>query len=171
MSIVEESLQPRIEPWYTSAGKVLWADGDNKRRSFDGCDVRIEMLTSLAADLVVLVHFGFILFVVAGGTLVLRWPRVAWLHLPAAAWGAGIELLGGVCPLTPLEKALRRAAGDAGYEGSFIGQYLVPVIYPAGLTYAIQTALGLLVIAVNLVVYAIVLKRGRRRTAKHCSPS
>lgn len=118
-----------------------------------------QMFASLAADLVVLIHFGFILFVVFGGLLVLRWPRVAWVHLPAAAWGAGIELLGVICPLTPLEKALHRTAGEAGYEGGFIGQYLVPVIYPPGLTYGVQLALGLLVIAVNVGVYAIVRRR------------
>jgi len=116
------------------------------------------MLASLAADLVVLTHFGFIAFVVAGGLLVLRWPRLAWLHLPAAAWGAAIVLIGGVCPLTPLEKALRRAAGEAGYEGGFIEQYLIPVIYPGGLTRGGQIAMGMFVVAVNLAIYAFVLR-------------
>ena len=120
------------------------------------------MLTSFAADLVVLIHFGFILFVVGGGLAVLRWPRAAWLHVPAAAWGAAIVLIGGVCPLTPLENALRRAAGDEGYDSGFIEHYLMPVIYPVGLTRGVQIALGLLVVAVNLAVYAIVLRRRRR---------
>lgn len=120
------------------------------------------MLASLAADLVVLIHLGFILFVVGGGLAVLRWPRAAWLHLPAAAWGAGIVLFGGVCPLTPLENALRRAAGQAGYEGGFIEHYLMPILYPVGLTREVQIVLGLLVIAVNLALYAIVLTRRRR---------
>lgn len=117
------------------------------------------MPASLAADLVVLVHFGFVAFVAGGGLLVLRWPRAAWVHLPAAAWGAGIVLFGGVCPLTPLENALRRAAGEAGYEGGFIEHYLIPSIYPPGLTRGVQIVLGLLVIAVNLAVYTIALRR------------
>ncbi|HLT28373.1 MAG TPA: DUF2784 domain-containing protein [Zeimonas sp.] len=117
------------------------------------------MPARLAADLVVLVHLGFILFVVGGGLLVLRWPRIAWLHLPAAAWGAGIVLFGGTCPLTPLENALRRVAGESGYESGFIDHYLIPLIYPVGLTRGIQVALGVLVVVANLIVYSIVLAR------------
>lgn len=124
------------------------------------------MFASLAADFVVLLHFAFIVFVVAGGLLVLRWPRVAWAHLPAAAWGAGIILVGGVCPLTPLERVLRRASGEAGYEGGFIDHYLMPLIYPIGLTRDVQIVLGLLVVGVNLCVYAIVLLRRRRGSRK-----
>jgi hypothetical protein len=120
------------------------------------------MPASLGADLVVLIHFAFILFVVAGGLLVLQRPRVAWLHLPVVAWGAGIELIGWVCPLTPLENALRRAAGEAGYSGGFIEHYLLPLIYPAGLTREIQLALGLFVLLVNAVIYGIVAWRLRR---------
>lgn len=122
------------------------------------------MLARVAADLVVLLHFGFIMFVLAGGLLVLRHPRLAWLHLPAVAWGAGIELSGGICPLTPLENALRRAAGEAGYAGGFIEHYLLPLIYPAGLTREVQIALGLFVLLANVLVYGIAaLRRGRRR--------
>lgn len=120
------------------------------------------MLASLVADLVAMIHFGFILFVVFGGLLALRWPRAAWLHLPAAVWGAAIVLIGGVCPLTPLENALRGAADQAGYEGGFIERYLMPLIYPPGLTRTVQIVLGVLVVAVNLGVYAVVLKRGQR---------
>lgn len=116
----------------------------------------------LATGLVVLLHFAFILFVVLGGLLVLRWPRLAWLHLPAAAWGAAIELTGGVCPLTPLENALRRAAGEAGYGGGFIEHYLLPIIYPAALTRDIQLVLGLAVLLLNVAVYAWILRRRRR---------
>jgi len=123
------------------------------------------MLASLAADSVVLIHFGFIVFVVAGGLLVLRWPRAAWVHLPAAAWGAAIVLLGGICPLTPLEQWLRHLAGEADYEGGFIDRYLMPVIYPVGLTRDVQVVLGVLVVGVNLVVYAIVRKRTSKRGA------
>ena len=119
----------------------------------------------LAADLVVLLHFAFILFVVLGGLFVLRWPKLAWLHLPAAAWGVAIELRGGICPLTPLENALRRAAGEAGYGGGFIEHYLLPIIYPAALTRDIQLLLGLAVLLLNLAVYAwVVRRRWRTRT-------
>ena len=104
-------------------------------------------------------HALFVAFVVLGGLLALRWPWIAAAHLPAAVWGALIELRGWVCPLTPLEKSLRAAAGDAGYQGGFIEHYLLPVLYPAGLTRDVQLTLGSLVIAVNLVIYGIVLRR------------
>ena len=117
------------------------------------------MAYRVLADLVVGVHALFVAFVVLGGLLALRWPRIAAAHLPAAVWGALIELRGWVCPLTPLEKSLRAAAGDAGYQGGFIEHYLLPVLYPAGLTRDVQLTLGSLVIAVNLVIYGIVLRR------------
>ncbi len=113
----------------------------------------------LLADLVLGLHFLFVLFVVLGGLLVLRWPRLAWVHLPVAAYGALIELVGWVCPLTPLEKSLRDRAGGAGYEGGFIEHYILPVLYPEGLTKTVQLALGMLVIVVNLLVYGWVLRR------------
>jgi hypothetical protein len=114
------------------------------------------------ASLVLAVHGAFVLFVVAGGALVLRWPRVAWAHLPAAAWGAGIELAGGICPLTPLENRLRELAGQAGYDGGFVEHYLLAWLYPDGLTREIQLALGLAVVIVNVAVYATVWMRSRR---------
>lgn len=117
---------------------------------------------SLLADTVVLVHGLFVLFVVLGGVAVLRWRRLAWLHLPAAVWGAFIELSGGVCPLTHLEVWLRRRAGEQGYEGGFIDHYILPLIYPVGLTREGQIALGLLVITLNLAVYGFILLRRRR---------
>ena len=120
------------------------------------------MVLRIAADLVLLTHLAFIVFVVAGGVLVLRWPRVAWLHLPAAAWGAYVEITARVCPLTYLENALRLEAGMAGYDESFIEHYVLPVIYPAGLTRSLQWWLAGLVVAVNLVVYAYVLLRRRK---------
>jgi hypothetical protein len=98
--------------------------------------------------------------------LALRWPWVAAVHLPAAVWGALIELRGGVCPLTPLENSLRASAGQAGYEGGFIEHYLLPVLYPAGLTRGVQLGLGALVIAVNLVVYTLVLRRLLARASR-----
>ncbi|MBP0631956.1 MULTISPECIES: DUF2784 domain-containing protein [unclassified Cupriavidus] len=115
------------------------------------------------ADLVVIVHGLFIVFVVAGGLLVLRWPRLAWVHLPAAAWGVMIEWSGWICPLTPLENALRRAAGEAGYSEGFVERYLLPLIYPVGLTPAVQLWLGLIVLVVNVTVYAAVYARWWRR--------
>ena len=113
----------------------------------------------LMADALLLLHGGFVLFVVAGGLLVLRWPWLAWLHLPAALWGAVIEFAGFVCPLTPLENAWRRAAGDTGYEGGFIEHYVTAALYPTGLTRTVQVALGLLVLTVNGWVYWRVLTR------------
>jgi hypothetical protein len=123
------------------------------------------MAYRILADLVVGVHALFVVFVVAGGLLVLRWPWVAAVHLPAAVWGALIELRGWICPLTPLENSLRASAGQAGYAGGFIEHYLLPVLYPAGLTGGIQLVLGALVIAVNAVVYAMLLRRWRSGTA------
>ena len=115
------------------------------------------------ADLVVGVHALFVAFVVVGGLLVLRWTWVEALHGPAAVWGALIEFQGWICPLTPLENALRAAAGQAGYRGGFIEHYLLPVLYPAGLTRSVQLVLGALVIVVNVVVYAVVVWRLARR--------
>lgn len=115
----------------------------------------------LLANVVVLLHFAFVLFVVLGGLLALRWPAVRWLHLPAAAWGAWIEVSGGVCPLTPLEQALRRRAGEPVYSGDFVGRYILPVLYPEGLTRRIQVMLAVIVVSVNLGVYWWVWRRGR----------
>jgi hypothetical protein len=119
-------------------------------------------LAGWLADLVVVLHLGFIVFVVLGGLLVLRWPRLAWVHLPCAIWGALIELAGWICPLTPLENRLREMAGQGGYRGGFVEHYLIPVVYPAGLTPRLQLVLGLGVTAVNAVVYAIWHRRRRR---------
>ena len=121
------------------------------------------MLWSGAADLVLVVHFAFVLFVVLGGLLALRWPRVAWAHAPVAIYGATIEFVGFVCPLTPLEVWLRRRGGEAGYEGGFVEHYVTAALYPTGLTREIQLALGLGVLAINGVVYALLLRRMRRR--------
>jgi len=116
----------------------------------------------LLADLIVLLHFAFVAFVVAGGLLALRWPRAAWLHLPAAAWGAAIEFFGWICPLTPLENALRQASGAGVYGGDFVGRYLLPILYPAGLTAQIQMLLGVGVLVVNAAIYGWVLFRRKR---------
>jgi hypothetical protein len=121
------------------------------------------MAYRILADLVVGVHALFVVFVVAGGLLALRWAWVAAAHLPAAVWGTLIEFRGWICPLTPLEQSLRAAAGQAGYQGGFIEHYLLPVLYPAGLTQRVQLILGSLVIAVNLLVYGMLLRRRARR--------
>jgi hypothetical protein len=115
---------------------------------------------------VVVLHLLFIVFVVAGGFLALRRPWLALLHLPAVAWGAYIEFSGTYCPLTPLENHFSRLAGEEGYATGFIEHYLIPVIYPAGLTACVQTLLGLFVIAVNLTVYAFVLRRAFNRPVR-----
>lgn len=117
------------------------------------------MMAGLAADAVLLLHLLFILFVVLGGLGVLCRRRLAWLHLPAAAWGAVVELYHLQCPLTPLENSLRRAAGEAGYGGGFIEHYLLPIIYPAGLTPEHQLWLGGAVLAINGAIYGLVLWR------------
>jgi hypothetical protein len=120
------------------------------------------MLHGLLADLLLALHAGFILFVVLGGLLVLRWPRAAWVHVPAAVWGIVVEITGWICPLTPLEVAFRRAAGGTTYETTFVERYLVPLIYPAALTRDMQVALGGFVLVVNVVVYGIAAWRARR---------
>jgi hypothetical protein len=116
----------------------------------------------LLADLVLIVHAGFVAFVVLGALLVLRWPRIAWVHGPVVLWGAGIEFLGGICPLTPLENHWRRSAGELGYPGGFVEHYLMSALYPDGLTRQVQLALGALVLLVNAAIYTWVF--GRRRS-------
>jgi len=121
------------------------------------------MGSRILADVLVLVHFGFVLFVAAGGLLVLRWPRLAFAHLPAALWGAWIELSGGICPLTPIEKGLRMRAGQSAYSGDFVDHYVLPILYPVGLTRNAQLVLAGLVVVVNLTVYGILVWRRRRQ--------
>jgi len=113
----------------------------------------------LLADLTLILHAVFVAYVMLGAWLVLRWPRTAWIHVPAALWGAGIELLGGICPLTPLENHFRRLAGEQGYASGFIEHYVVPVLYPDALTRRVQVMLGVLVLVTNAAVYGWVLWR------------
>lgn len=117
----------------------------------------------LLADAVLLLHLCFVAFVLAGGLLALRWPRLAWIHLPCAAWGAFVELAGWICPLTPLENRLRQAAGEAGFEGGFVEHYVMPLLYPGNLTREMQIILGLLVIGLNVLIYAAVWRRSDKR--------
>lgn len=121
------------------------------------------MIYRLLADATMALHFLFIAFVAAGGLLVLRRARLAWVHLPCAAYGALIEFLGWVCPLTPLENHLRRLGDEAGYAGGFVERYLVPAIYPEPFPRWLSLALGAAVLVVNSAVYAAVLARARRR--------
>lgn len=120
------------------------------------------MIYGLLADLVVIAHFGFVLFAVLGGLLVIRRPRIAWLHVPAVVWAALIEFAGWVCPLTPLENWLRMRSGAAGYRTGFIEHYVLPLLYPAGLTRGVQIVLGVLVLVVNVSIYGWLLTRRLR---------
>jgi hypothetical protein len=119
------------------------------------------MVYQILANVVACIHAAFVAFVVFGGVLAIRWRRLVWIHVPAAIWGALIEFADWVCPLTPLENALRGRAGEAGYSGGFIQHYLLRALYPAGLTRGAQLILGTLVILLNLSVYIALLRRRR----------
>jgi len=114
------------------------------------------------ADAIVVIHFLFIAFVIFGGLLVIRWPKVAFMHLPAAIWGVVVEIFSWICPLTPLENHFRDLAGESLYGGDFVAQYLIPVIYPVNLTTSIQKILGVLVIVINVIFYAIAIRKHRK---------
>jgi len=118
---------------------------------------------SLAAAVLVL-HLAFIIFVLGGGLLVLRWPRLAWLHIPAVAWGIAVEIMAWVCPLTPLENRFLTLAGDASYAGDFIQHYLLSIIYPTGLTPRAQMVLAAVVLVLNAVIYAALIRARWRRS-------
>jgi hypothetical protein len=118
----------------------------------------------LLADALLLLHAGFVVFVMLGGLLALRWPLAALVHVPAALWGAGIEILGGICPLTSLENQYRRLAGEEGYAGGFVEHYVLALLYPEGLTRGVQYALGALVLLVNVAIYAWVWRHRDSRT-------
>ncbi len=128
-----------------------------------------QVLHEMAADLVLLVHLGFIVFVVLGGLLALRYRWMAYLHIPAALWGAFVEISGRICPLTIWENDLRRSAGEFEYAESFIEHYVVPVIYPVGLTRTAQFAIAVLVIVTNVVIYGWLIYRAKR--SKMVKPS
>lgn len=117
------------------------------------------MLDRFLADMVVLIHAAFVIFVVSGGMAVLRWPRLAWLHIPAVMWGILIEFGGCICPLTDLENLLRSMDGGSVYDVSFIEHYLEPILYPLGLTRRTQFVLGLAALCINLAVYARLWRR------------
>ena len=120
------------------------------------------MVYRALADCIVLVHAAFVAFVMLGGFFAWRWRAVLWAHVPAAVWGAAIEFAGWTCPLTPLENALRARAGLEGYRGGFVEHYVIPLLYPAGLTRPAQAVLGTLVVVVNVVAYTVLIRRSFR---------
>jgi hypothetical protein len=121
------------------------------------------MYYRLFAELVVVIHFAFVAFVVLGGFLILWWRKVIWLHVPAVLWSAWIELSGGICPLTPLENWFWIQGGQASYPDDFVGNYILPLIYPEGLSGEIQVLLAVIVIFVNVMIYIyIFIVRGRQ---------
>lgn len=124
------------------------------------------MIYPLLADLTLIVHLTFVAFVLFGGLLVLKWRRIAGLHLPAAAWGAVVEFTGWICPLTPLEYWLRAQTGEASSRSDSLVQYLLPALYPSGLTREIQILLGMLVLAVNLAIYGWLWRRTSVKTTR-----
>ncbi|MCW8854945.1 MAG: DUF2784 domain-containing protein [Gammaproteobacteria bacterium] len=113
------------------------------------------MKYQLAADFIVILHFAFIVFVIGGAFLVFRWRWIIWLHIPAVIWGAVIEISGWICPLTPVENSLRKAAGAEFYSADFIEHYLLPVIYPAGFSHEVFTVIGVALILINVILYTI----------------
>ena len=115
------------------------------------------------ADLVVLVHVTFVVFVVFGGLVALKWRRVVWVHLTAVVWAAIVEFSGWICPLTPLENWLRTKTGENGYHGDFVAYYILPVLYPSELTRELQIGLGIFVIALNLALYSWFFFRSERK--------
>jgi hypothetical protein len=120
------------------------------------------MIYRFSADLVLVVHLAFVMLVVLGGLLVLRWPRLMWLHVPVVLWGAAIEFIGFVCPLTPLENWLRKRGGEAAFEGDFIEHYVTALLYPDGLTRSLQILLGVLALAPNVAIYGYLFVRWKR---------
>ena len=118
---------------------------------------------SLLADLVILAHMAFIVFAGAGSLLLLKWPKLVFLHLPAVCWGVWIELSGNICPLTYLENRFHQLSSRPVYDISFIERYLLPVIYPPGLDRKLQFYLAGALILLNLVFYAVIVNRLRSR--------
>lgn len=120
----------------------------------------------LLADAVLFIHLAFVLFILFGGLLALKWRSTIWFHLPAAAWGAFIEFSGWICPLTPLENWLREQGGAGVYEGDFLGHYLFALLYPNNLTRSAQLMLGLFVVAMNTAIYLWLWQKNRLRRSR-----
>jgi Protein of Unknown function (DUF2784) len=142
------------------AGPLL--DGDNIVEHY-GYPFRRRIIAAVVAeslaDVVLMAHAAFALFVAAGGLLVLRWRPLIWLHVPAALWGAAVEFGGWICPLTLLENRLRSAASEATYSGDCIAHYMSVVLYPGALTRSMQVLLGMLVLAMNVGIYRLLWRR------------
>ncbi|MFZ2490898.1 MAG: DUF2784 domain-containing protein [Thermoanaerobaculia bacterium] len=119
------------------------------------------MSNRVFAELVLLAHFGFVLFAVFGGLLVLQSRRWAWIHVPAVIWASIVNLASWTCPLTPVEQAFRSAAGQAGYTGGFVEHYIGPLVYPGGMPRRLELVAAFSVVAWNVIVYATVLMRRR----------
>jgi hypothetical protein len=117
----------------------------------------------MLADLVLAAHFAFILFAIFGGWLTLKWPRLIWFHVAAVGWAALVELFGWICPLTPLENRLRRGNG---YQSDFVSHYILPLMYPAGLTRNVQITLGIFVIVLNAGIYTWIFLRRERKPGR-----
>ena len=120
------------------------------------------MVFRIAADLVIVVHAAFVIFVVLGGLLVVRWPRLVWVHVPAAVWGVLIEFAGWICPLTPFENYLRERGGLATYQGDFVEHYVLPLLYPGDLTRTFQIWLGTAALLINILLYWRIIRMERR---------
>lgn len=133
-------------------------DAFRKPKRFRGL---IAMLYRVIADVLVFIHLAFVGIVIFGGLLVKRWPRVAWIHVPCVLWGALVEFAGWICPLTPLENHFRDLGGEMGCSGGFVEHYLLPLIYPHGLTRTVQVLLGILVIVLNGAIYGYLIARRR----------
>ena len=123
-----------------------------------------QVIYRVLADLVVWVHFAFVVFVVIGGLLVKKWPGSIWVHLPAVMWGIIIELCGWICPLTPLENWLRSKGGEESYHSDFVARYLLPMLYPQGLTRQSQIVLAALVVVVNVAIYGWIFRSKKSST-------
>jgi len=119
------------------------------------------VLYRLLADALVVLHLAFVAFVVLGGFCALRWRRLAWIHVPAALWGAIIEFMGWICPLTPLEIHFRHLAGEGGFQGGFIEHYLIPALYPVDYTLGLRITLGAIVVVLNGIAYWLYFRRPR----------
>jgi hypothetical protein len=126
-----------------------------------------DMVYHLLADLVVVIHLLFVLFVLFGGLLVLCWRFITWIHIPAVFWAALIEFSGWICPLTPLENRLRIRGGSTGYDTGFVEHYIIPLLYPSQLTRKVQIYLGVLILVMNIVIYLWVWYARGRRSKKH----
>ena len=123
--------------------------------------------SAIAADLIVIIHFAFVLFVVLGGILLIWWKKLVWLHLPSVVWGVVVEFTGWICPLTPYENTLRAQAGLEMYDGDFVMRYIMPILYPEDLTRTMQMVFGLIVLLINIACYYYVFRIKKPSVSEH----